>query len=166
MKEEYPQRELSAQIIGAAMKVLNDLKPGLDEKIYENALVIELVAQGHGVEQQRGFPVHYRGHLVGTLIPDILVDGKIIVDPKVVAAFSDDHLAQMLGYVAITDLELALLLNFRFAKLQWKRVIRSRPTMYSETATQIAQTGAMAKFLALEYVRPSASSAVRSVQNG
>jgi GxxExxY protein len=126
IKEEYPQRELSAQIIGAAMKVLNDLKPGLDEKIYENALVIELVAQGHGVEQQRRFPVHYRGHLLGTLIPDILVDGKIIVDPKVVAAFSDDHLAQMLGYLAITDLELALLLNFRFAKLQWKRVVRSR----------------------------------------
>jgi len=126
MNEEYPQRELSAQIIGAAMKVLNDLKPGLDEKIYENALVLELVAQGHGVEQQRRFPVYYRGHLVGALIPDILVDGKIIVDPKVVAAFSDDHFAQMLGYLAITDLELALLLNFRFAKLQWKRVVRSR----------------------------------------
>ena len=126
MKEEYPQRELSAQIIGAAMKVLNDLKPGLDEKIYENALVLELVAQGHGVEQQRRFPVHYRGHLVGTLIPDILVDGKIIVDPKVVATFNDDHLAQMLGYLAITDLELALLLNFRFARLEWRRVVRSR----------------------------------------
>lgn len=126
MKEEYPQRELSAQIIGAAMKVLNGLKPGLDEKIYENSLVLELIAQGHSVEQQRRFPVHYRGHLVGTLIPDILVNEKIIVDPKVVVAFSDDHLAQMLGYLAITDLELALLLNFRFAKLQWKRVIRSR----------------------------------------
>jgi GxxExxY protein len=108
------------------MKVLNDLKPGLDEKIYENALVLELLARGHAVEQQRRFPVHYRDHLVGTLIPDILVDGKIIVDPKVVTAFSDDHLAQMLGYLAVTDLELALLLNFTFAKLQWKRVVRSR----------------------------------------
>ena len=93
MKEEYPHRELSAAIIGAAMEVLNGLKPGLDEKIYENALVLELIAQGHHVEQQRRFPVHYRGHLVGTLIPDILFDGKVIVDPKVVEAFSDDHLA-------------------------------------------------------------------------
>ena len=49
MKDEYPQRELSAEIIGAAMKVLNGLKPGLDEKIYENSLVLELIAQGHRV---------------------------------------------------------------------------------------------------------------------
>jgi len=126
MREQYPHRELSAQIIGAAMKVLNGLKPGLDEKIYENSLVIELIAQGHHVDQQRRFPVHYRDHLVGTLIPDILVDEKVIVDPKVVAAFTDDHVAQMLGYLAITDLELALLLNFKLAKLQWKRIVRSR----------------------------------------
>jgi GxxExxY protein len=126
MKDEYPHRELSAAIIGAAMEVLNGLKPGLDEKIYENALVLELIAQGHHVEQQRRFPVHYRGHLVGTLIPDILVDGKVIVDPKVVEAFSDDHLAQMLGYLAIAELELAMLLNFKFAKLRWKRVVSSR----------------------------------------
>lgn len=72
MKEGYLHRELSAQIIGAAMKVLNGLKPGLDEKIYENSLVLELIAEGHRIEQQRRFPVHYRGHLVGTLVPDIL----------------------------------------------------------------------------------------------
>ena len=126
MKDEYPHRELSAAIIGAGMKVLNDLRPGLDEKIYENSLVLELIAQGHQVEQQRRFPVHYRGHLVGTLIPDILVDEKVIVDPKVVEAFTDNHIAQMLGYLAISELELALLLNFKFAKLSWKRVVRSR----------------------------------------
>ena len=126
MKDEYPHRELSAAIIGAAMKVLNGLKPGLDEKIYENSLMLELIAQGHQVEQQRRFPVHYRGHLVGTLIPDILVDEKVIVDPKVVEAFAEDQIAQMLGYLAISELELALLLNFKFAKLSWKRVVRSR----------------------------------------
>ena len=93
MKDEYPHRELSAAIIGAAMEVLNGLRPGLDERIYENSLVLELIAQGHQVEQQRRFPVHYRGHLVGTLIPDILVDEKVIVDPKVVEAFTDDHIA-------------------------------------------------------------------------
>lgn len=126
MKDEYPHREFSAAIIGAAMEVLNGLKPGLDEKIYENSLVLELIAKGHHVEQQRRFPVHYRGHLVGTLIPDILVDGKVIVDPKVVEAFTDNHIAQMLGYLAISELELAVLLNFKFAKLRWKRVVRSR----------------------------------------
>jgi GxxExxY protein len=49
MKHEKP----AGQIIGAAMAVLNELKPGLDEKLYENALVIELNSQGHTVEQQR-----------------------------------------------------------------------------------------------------------------
>ena len=53
MKDEYPHRELSAAIIGAAMKVLNGLRPGLDEKICENSLILELIAQGHQVEQSR-----------------------------------------------------------------------------------------------------------------
>ena len=50
-------------------------KPGLDERIYENALVLELKAAGHLIEQQRQFPVIYRDINVGTLIPDLIVDG-------------------------------------------------------------------------------------------
>jgi GxxExxY protein len=119
--------ELTGQIIGAAMTVLNELKPGLDEKLYENALVIELVAGGHTIEQQREYPVHYRGHFIGKLVPDLIVDGQIIADPKVVTAFNETHTAQMLGYLNITGLEVALLLNFRQAKLEWKRVVRGQP---------------------------------------
>ena len=115
--------ELTGDIIDAAMAVLNELKPGLDEKLYENALVIELVARGHTVEQQREYSVHYRGHFIGKLVPDIIVDGKVIVDPKVVTAFNDTHIAQMLGYLNISGLEVALLLNFKEAKLAWKRVV-------------------------------------------
>ena len=115
---------LTRDIIGAAMAVLNELKPGLDEKLYENAMVIELVARGHAVEQQREYPVHYRGQFIGKLIPDLIVDGRVIVDPKVAAAFNDTHIAQMLGYLNISDLEVALLLNFKGAKLAWKRVVR------------------------------------------
>ena len=109
------------------MSVLNELKPGLDEKLYENALVLELQARGHSVEQQREFPVHYRGHYIGKLIPDLIADNKVIVDPKVVTAFNDSHIAQMLGYLNITGLEVALLLNFREGHLQWKRVVRGSP---------------------------------------
>jgi len=64
--------ELTGKIIGAAMAVLNELKPGLDEKLYENAMLIELAAQGHTVEQQQEFPVHYRGHFIGKLVPDLM----------------------------------------------------------------------------------------------
>lgn len=115
--------EITKDIIGAAMVVLNELKPGLDEKLYENALVIELRARGHTIEQQREYPVHYCGQFIGKLIPDLIVDGKVIADPKVATAFNDTHVAQMLGYLNITGLQVALLLNFKEFKLDWKRVV-------------------------------------------
>jgi len=115
---------LTRDIIGAAMAVLNELKPGLDEKLYENALVIELRARGHTVEQQRPFPVRYRDELIGILIPDLIVDGTVITDPKVATAFNETHLAQMPGYLNITGLQVALLLNFKESKLDWKRVVK------------------------------------------
>jgi GxxExxY protein len=116
--------EVSRAIIGIAMDVLNELKPGLDEKLYERALVIELGRRGHTVEVQRSFPVFYHDEIIGYLTPDLIVDDTVIVDPKVVSSFNDAHVAQMVGYLAITGLELALLLNFKNARLEWKRVIR------------------------------------------
>ena len=76
------------------------------------------------MESQKPYPVHYSGELIGTLIPDAIVDGLAIADPKVVEAFTETHMRQMIGYLAVTKLRLALLLNFKHAKLQWKRVVR------------------------------------------
>ena len=135
---------LTHDIIGAAMVVLNELKPGLDEKLYENALVLELLARGHKVEQQREFPVYYRGRLIGTLRPDLIVDEKVIADPKVVTEFNESHVAQMVGYLNITGLEVALLLNFKKAKLDWKRVVRGeegRAANESSTASDLPKSG-------------------------
>ena len=83
--EKIIHEELSAKIIGAAMGVLNELRPGLDEKLYERAMIIELKHRGHCVSVQRSFPVSYRGELIGNLIPDLIVDDAVIVDPKVVS---------------------------------------------------------------------------------
>lgn len=115
--------ELSESIIGAAMIVLNTLRPGLDEKLYERALVIELRKRGHKIEQQRGFPVSYDGQQIGSLQPDLIVDDLVIADTKVVTAFNESHTAQMLGYLCITNLRLALLLNFKNSTLGWKRAV-------------------------------------------
>jgi len=131
--------DLSKEILGAAMRVLNSLKPGLDEKVYENALVVELRAGSHCIEQQRQFPVTYRDVRVGLLVPDLIVDEKVIVDPKVVASFSDTHIAQMAGYLAITGLELAILINFKNAKLEWKRIVK-QPGRVTEDFTDKADT--------------------------
>jgi GxxExxY protein len=115
---------LSEKIIGAAMRVHNELKPGLDEKIYENALVLELKSHGLVIQQQKSFKVFYRDTLVGTLIPDLIVNDEILVDTKVVSSFHEAHIAQMMGYLAITGLKLALLINFKNVRLEWKRVLR------------------------------------------
>jgi len=122
--------DLSGKIIGAAIQVLNELKPGLDEKLYERAIAIELKRRGHIVSVQRSFPVYYGGELIGNLVPDLIVNDVVIVDPKVVACFTETHIAQMIGYLNITGLDLALLINFKNARLEWKRVLR--PTEKAE----------------------------------
>ena len=119
MKKELIHEELSGKIIGAGMDVLNELKPGLDEKLYERALVLELQRRGHAVDVQRRFPVFYHSELIGDLVPDLIVDNLVVVDPKVAAAFNEAHIAQMVGYLTISGLELALLLNFKSARLDW-----------------------------------------------
>jgi len=88
-------------------------------------LVIELRERGHEVDQQKNYPVYYKGHLIGTLVPDLVVDELVIVDPKVVVSFNENHLIQMIGYLAKTKLDLAILVNFKYAKLKWKRVVRT-----------------------------------------
>ncbi len=123
VKPRMIHEKFSEKIIGSAMVVLNALKPGLDEKLYENALVIELNKVGYQISQQRQFPVHYEGQLIGKLIPDLIIGDKVIVDTKVVTAFTDSHMAQMMGYLSISGLRLGLLLNFKYAKLAWKRVV-------------------------------------------
>ena len=115
--------KLTADVIGAAMNVLNELRPHLDEKLYENAFVIEMKERGYRVQQQRSFPVTYRGTRIGCLVPDLIVEEQVIADAKVVSAFTGHHIAQMLGYLTITESEVALLLNFKEAKLRWKRIV-------------------------------------------
>ena len=103
--------ELSKSIIGIAMEVLNEL------------MIIELRRCGRNVVVQPSYPVRYRGEVIGNLVPDLIVDDAIIIDPKVVSAFNETDIAQMLGYLNITGLQLALLLNFKDASLSWKRIV-------------------------------------------
>ena len=124
MSDELLYGDLSEKIIGAGMKVLNVLKPGLDEKLYERALVIELRKQDLIVSTQRSFEVYYDGQFIGTLIPDLIVDEKIIVDTKTVAKFPEHATAQMIGYLNITGIKVGLLMNFKAARLEWKRIVR------------------------------------------
>ena len=129
--------KITRAIIGAAMKVHSRLRPGLDESFYEKALVIELVGMGLRVDNQREYPVHYEGHFLGKLIPDLIVEEAVIADPKVVKEFNEAHVSQMLGYLNITGLEVALLLNFRNASLQWKRIVSGSSTQDDESQPSV-----------------------------
>lgn len=120
----FPHAELTGKVIEAAIRVHQELRPGLDEKLYERSLCIELAKMGIAFDQQSSFDVRYRGHFIGSLIPDLVVEDKIIVDPKCVDGFTDQHLSQMQGYLNITGFDVALLLNFKVWPLGKKRVLR------------------------------------------
>ncbi|HEX9759735.1 MAG TPA: GxxExxY protein, partial [Candidatus Acidoferrales bacterium] len=85
MKEEYkdyPERELTEKILAAAFNVLNDLGCGFLEKVYENAMVVELSKLGIAVAQQAPFKIQYRGAVVGDYQADLVVENRVIVECK------------------------------------------------------------------------------------
>lgn len=131
MKIEGPHDELTKRIIGCAMTVHRELRNGLDEKLYENALCIELAEQGLFFEQQPQYPVSCKGRFIGKAIPDLIVEKSVIVDAKVVEAFNESHSSQIIGYPRITDLKVGLLLNFKHASLQFKRFFSGSQSVQS-----------------------------------
>ncbi len=117
-------RELSYQVVGAAMEVHRILGPGFLEAVYEAALAQELTLRGIPFESQKRLPVHYKGALVGDHVADFVVDKQVIVELKAVSALTQAHEAQAHNYLAATGFRLAILLNFGAASLQQKRIVR------------------------------------------
>jgi GxxExxY protein len=114
---------LTEAIIGAAHRVLYALKPGLEEKLYERALAVDFSMHQLAWSSQQPFDVSYEGVHVGTLVPDLIVERRVLIETKVVTDFTDTHLAQVLGYLNITGLKTALLLKFKYARLGIKRMV-------------------------------------------
>jgi len=115
---------LTERIIGCAFKVSNTLGSGFLEKVYENALALELRKAGIPAEQQSPVQVHYEGQLVGDFAADIIVDSNVIVELKAVKALDDAHVAQCLNYLKATGVKVCLLLNFGKPRLEVKRIVR------------------------------------------
>ena len=117
-------RELSFAIIGAAMEVHRLLGSGFLEVVYQKALAHELRLRNIPFDEQVHLPVTYKGLLVGDYIADFVIDGKIILELKSVAAINDAHKAQAINYLAATGFELAILLNFGESSLKQERIVR------------------------------------------
>ena len=120
---EFLFKEETHQIIGCAIEVLNTLGHGLLEKPYENALCVEFGLRQIQFTQQPRFDVTYKSVKVGEYIPDLIVFDQIVVDAKTIDKISNHEKGQILNYLKITGLRVGLILNFKYAKLHWERVV-------------------------------------------
>lgn len=117
-------RELSYQIVGAAMEVHSILGPGFLEAVYHSALAHELTLRQIPFESLKSLPVTYKGKLVGHYEADFVIAGEIILELKAVSTLHPNHEAQAINYLAATGLKLAILFNFGASSLQHKRLVK------------------------------------------
>jgi GxxExxY protein len=110
--EEYLHKELTSKIINAFYKVYNSLGYGFLEKVYENAMRVELIKIAMNVQQQKNIKVYYESEMVGDYFADLLIEGLVIVELKAAENICEEHEAQLLNYLKATDIEVGLLLNF------------------------------------------------------
>ena len=120
-------KELTEKIIKASMTVHNALGFGFMEKVYENALMVELGRLGMHAEQQIPLHVYYREHLVGDYIADIVVDNTVVLELKSVEKIGRIHEVQLVNYLKATGKDVGILLNFGNAKLEFKRKVLHLP---------------------------------------
>ena len=113
---------LANLVIGCAITVAKNLRPGYLERVYENALFHELSKNGFQVEKQVYMDVFYDGVMVGQFVADMVVNGSLLLELKAVSEINNVHIAQALNYLTTTDNRLCLILNFGSPKLGIKRV--------------------------------------------
>ena len=115
--------ELTYLINGAIFEVNRVLGAGFLEKVYENALVVELRKRGLQANAQVPITVRYKGEAVGEYFADIVVEGKIIIELKAVDRLQKIHEAQLLNYLKATEYKIGLLVNFTHPKAEIKRFV-------------------------------------------
>jgi GxxExxY protein len=109
---ELLHKDLTDRLIAAFYDVYNVLGYGFLEKVYQNALYIELISRGFHVEPQKRIKVFYKGREVGDYIADMVIDEKIIIELKAHEYLLQEHENQLINYLRATDKEIGLLLNF------------------------------------------------------
>jgi GxxExxY protein len=105
------------------MKVSNTLGAGFLEKVYENALVLELNKAGLKAEQQKKIAVMYEGAVVGDYFADVLVNDQVIIEVKALKGIDESHYAQLLNYLTATGMRVGLILNFGTSRMGIKRMV-------------------------------------------
>ena len=114
---------ISQRVIRCAFEVSNSLGAGFLEKIYENALCVELKKNGIKFQAQMPVTVNYKGFQVGEYIADIIVEDKLLLELKALGTLCRSHDAQVMNYLKATNLSVGLLLNFGKPKFGIKRIV-------------------------------------------
>lgn len=112
----------TGRMVGAAIEVHRTLGPGFLERVYENALAVELSRRGISFLRQLNFPICYQGVEVGEHVLDLLIDDQIVVELKAARRLEDIHFVILRSYLKAVDREHGLLLNFAGTSLEIKRV--------------------------------------------
>jgi GxxExxY protein len=126
MTADIVEKELSFKIMNAAYEVHNCLGPGFLEKIYGEAMALELDSRGHRVETQKKIPVFYKGRQVGLHQLDLVVDGRVILELKAVSEIVSIHKQQAISYLKATGLPLAIVINFGSESVQSERLVNTK----------------------------------------
>lgn len=116
--------DVTEQVIGAAIEVWKVLGYGYLEKVYENALMVELKLRGIQATQQQGIDVYYKGVCVGQYTADVLAEKKVIVELKAEKEYNAKHEPQLLNYLKATGIKVDLLINFGEKKCEFQRRIK------------------------------------------
>lgn len=119
---ELLHKDISDRIIKSFYTVYNQLGFGFLEKVYENALLIELRKNGLFCEKQFPIKVYYNENLVGEYFADIIAENCVIIELKAAVAIAEEHEVQLINYLKATEIEVGLLLNFG-KKPEFKRKI-------------------------------------------
>ena len=117
------RNEITYQINGAVYEVNSVLGIGFLEKVYEKALLYELISRGLKAESQVPITVKYKGEMVGDYFADIVVENQIIIELKAVDKLQKVHEAQILNYLKATGFKIGLLVNFTHPKAEIKRFV-------------------------------------------
>jgi GxxExxY protein len=121
--ENFPHKEITQAIIGAAVEVHGQLGYGFLERVYQRALQVELVQHGFGVEIEKRLTVRYKNVVVGDYDADLLGEEIVIVEIKVAPQYDKRDESQLLNELKATGLKLGLLLNFGREKVELRRFI-------------------------------------------
>ncbi len=115
--------KLSYEVVGSAFDVYNEIGPGHLEKHYQGALAISFRSKGFNVKEQLYCPVTFMGKMIGKRLLDFLIDDAVVVEIKKGNRFSKSHIDQVLDYLKINNLKLAILVNFGSDGVLFKRVV-------------------------------------------